>query len=172
MLTVDARNGPAAGPRDWPGDFESRECLSVQHSDAITTEKCLSTNGVPVRTFWFLPILNASTPLPCSIYCDLNPSLCFLCESPLSQACIINVRSDLPPLSKCNQHQGTRTTCSYSFVRGVVHRRPRLLLFSASLSGNQGHGASRGRPGCLAQSVARERERERAELLERRIAEA
>lgn len=113
------------------------------------------------QDFWFLSILNASSRLSCSIYRDLNPSLCFLCESPLSQACIINARSDLPTLSKCNQHRGTHTTCSYSFVRRVVRSRPRLLLSSASLSGNQGHGASRGRRGRPAQRAAQRREQRR-----------
>ncbi|GAA6089900.1 uncharacterized [Tachysurus ichikawai] len=82
-----------------------------------------------------------STPLSCSISRDLNPSVCFLCESPLSQACIINVSSDLPALSKCNQHRGTHTTCFLVFCSHAVRSRPQLLLFSVALSGNQGHGA-------------------------------
>lgn len=68
--------------------------------------------ALPVRILGScLFFLNASAPLSCSIYRDVNPSLCFLCESPLNQACIINVSSDLSAQSKCNQHQGTHTTC-------------------------------------------------------------
>ncbi len=39
----------------------------------------------------------------CSLYPDLNPSLCFLCESSLRQACIINAHSHLDCSSKLQQ---------------------------------------------------------------------
>lgn len=88
-------------------------CLILWCCNNLKMSRC---NLLASQDYWFLSIINASAPLSCSVYRDLNPSLCFLCESPLNQACIINVCSDLPTLSKCNQYQGTHTTCSYSFV--------------------------------------------------------
>lgn len=113
MFTKDTRNG---GDASWLGrSFRLTQlmliCLTWWWCNNLEMSQC---SLLASQDYWFLSNLNTSTPLSCSIYRDLNLSLCFLCESPLNQACIINVCSDLPTLSKCNQE--THTTCSCSFV--------------------------------------------------------